>query len=63
LGTSNTDKSPRGFVGRIQRFGTSSRVYRRAVKDLLDKGFIRKGDQGLEIVDQQALRAFIDSYE
>ncbi|MFA0693174.1 Crp/Fnr family transcriptional regulator, partial [Vibrio splendidus] len=51
------------FVGRIQRFGTSSRVYRRAVKDLLDKGFIRKGDQGLEIVDQQALRAFIDSYE
>ncbi len=46
-----------------ERFGTSSRVYRRAVKDLLDKGFIRKGDQGLEIVDQQALRAFIDSYE
>lgn len=44
-----------------ERFGTSSRVYRRAVKDLLDKGFIRKGDQGLEIVDQQALRAFIDS--
>ncbi|OEE90890.1 Crp/Fnr family transcriptional regulator [Vibrio crassostreae] len=46
-----------------ERFGTSSRVYRRAVKDLLDKGFIRKGDQGLEIVDQRALQAFIDSYE
>ncbi|MFA0402146.1 Crp/Fnr family transcriptional regulator [Vibrio sp. 10N.222.52.C12] len=46
-----------------ERFGTSSRVYRRAVKDLLEKGFIRKGDQGLEIVDQRALQAFIDSYE
>lgn len=46
-----------------ERFGTSSRVYRRAVKDLLDKGFIRKGEQGLEIVDQPALRAFIDLYE
>ncbi len=46
-----------------ERFGTSSRVYRRAVKDLLDKGFIMKGQQGLEIVDQRALQAFIDSYE
>ncbi|MFA0495398.1 Crp/Fnr family transcriptional regulator [Vibrio sp. 10N.222.54.B11] len=46
-----------------ERFGTSSRVYRRAVKDLLEKGFIRKGEQGLEIVDQRALQAFIDSYE
>ncbi|WP_439146177.1 Crp/Fnr family transcriptional regulator [Vibrio sp.] len=46
-----------------ERFGTSSRVYRRAVKDLLDKGFIKKGQQGLEIIDQQALQAFIDSYE
>ncbi|MFA0542863.1 Crp/Fnr family transcriptional regulator [Vibrio sp. 10N.222.52.B7] len=46
-----------------ERFGTSSRVYRRAVKDLLAKGFIRKGEQGLEIVDQRALQAFIDSYE
>lgn len=46
-----------------ERFGTSSRVYRRAVKDLLDKGFIIKGQHGLEIIDLRALQAFIDSYE
>ena len=46
-----------------ERFGTSGRVYRRAVKDLMDKGLIRKGQQGLEIVDQAALKAFLDSYE
>ncbi|CAH1544249.1 MULTISPECIES: Crp/Fnr family transcriptional regulator [Vibrio] len=46
-----------------ERFGTSGRVYRRAVKDLMDKGLIRKGEQGLEIVDEVALKAFLDAYE
>ncbi|GAB2645351.1 Crp/Fnr family transcriptional regulator [Vibrio panuliri] len=46
-----------------ERFGTSGRVYRRAVKTLMDKALIRKGEQGLEIVDKQALRAFLDTYE
>ncbi|ELH7808582.1 Crp/Fnr family transcriptional regulator [Vibrio harveyi] len=46
-----------------ERFGTSGRVYRRAVKDLMDKGLIRKGEQGLEIVDEAALKTFLDAYE
>ncbi|EGU35940.1 hypothetical protein VII00023_08874 [Vibrio ichthyoenteri ATCC 700023] len=46
-----------------ERFGTSGRVYRRAVKTLMDKDLIRKGEEGLEIVDEQALRAFLDTYE
>lgn len=46
-----------------ERFGTSGRVYRRAVKTLMDKALIRKGEQGLEIVDEQALRTFLDTYE
>ncbi|WP_045462936.1 Crp/Fnr family transcriptional regulator [Vibrio hyugaensis] len=46
-----------------ERFGTSGRVYRRAVKDLMDKELIRKGEQGLEIVDESALKAFLDAYE
>ena len=46
-----------------ERFGTSGRVYRRAVKDLMDKGLIRKGEQGLEIVDETLLKTFLDAYE
>jgi len=46
-----------------ERFGTSGRVYRRAVKDLMDKGLIRKGEQGLEIVDETILKTFLDAYE
>ena len=46
-----------------ERFGTSSRVYRRAVNDLLDKGFIQKGPRGLEVTDLRALQAFIDAYD
>lgn len=46
-----------------ERFGTSGRVYRRAVKDLMDKGLIKKGDQGLEIIDEAALITFLDTYE
>lgn len=46
-----------------ERFGTSGRVYRRAVKDLMDKGLIVKTEQGLTIVDERELRSFLDSYE
>jgi len=46
-----------------ERFGTSGRVYRRAVKTLMDKDLIRKGEGGLEIVDEQTLKAFLDTYE
>lgn len=46
-----------------ERFGTSGRVYRRAVKTLMDKNLVRKGEQGLEIIDEQALKAFIDTHE
>jgi len=46
-----------------ERFGTTGRVYRRAVKDLVDKGLIRKGEQGLDIVDESALRTFLNAYE
>lgn len=43
-----------------ERFGTSSRVYRRAVKELIDKGLIVKTNQHLEIVDEQKLRVYLD---
>lgn len=46
-----------------ERFGTSGRVYRRAVKTLMEKDLIRKGKLGLEIVDEQALKLFLDTYE
>lgn len=46
-----------------ERFGTSSRVYRRAVKELMDKGLIDKTDQGLIIIDESKLRSFLDNYE
>lgn len=46
-----------------ERFGTSGRVYRRAVKELMDKGLICKGEHGLEILDEVALKAFLDAYE
>ncbi|WP_227647995.1 helix-turn-helix domain-containing protein [Klebsiella pneumoniae] len=46
-----------------ERFGTSSRVYRRAVKELLDRGLVEKGERGLIIKDLEALRAFVASFE
>jgi hypothetical protein len=29
----------------------------------MDKGLIRKGEQGLEIVDETVLKTFLDAYE
>ncbi|HAS3560563.1 TPA: Crp/Fnr family transcriptional regulator [Vibrio cholerae] len=46
-----------------ERFGTSSRVYRRAVKELVDRGLVEKGERGLIIKDLEALRAFVASFE
>jgi CRP-like cAMP-binding protein len=43
-----------------ERFATSDRVYRRAVKELEDKGFIAKEKKGLRILDLEGLRAFIE---
>lgn len=42
-----------------ERFGTSSRVYRRAVKELIDKGLIAKTNGEISIVDIEALKSFI----
>lgn len=39
------------------------RVYRRAVKELMEKGLVRKGDHGLEIIDEGQLRRFLESSE
>ncbi|OLQ72939.1 Crp/Fnr family transcriptional regulator [Photobacterium proteolyticum] len=46
-----------------ERFGTSSRVYRRAVKELIDKGLVVKDGAEIQVVDLDALKAFIDQFE
>ncbi|PSU30479.1 Crp/Fnr family transcriptional regulator [Photobacterium lutimaris] len=43
-----------------ERFATSDRVYRRAVKELESKGFIAKEKKGLRILDLEGLRAFVE---
>ncbi|MCW8330008.1 Crp/Fnr family transcriptional regulator [Photobacterium sp. SDRW27] len=42
-----------------ERFGTSSRVYRRALNSLIEQGLIEKNDNQIQIRDRQALEAFI----
>ncbi|WP_108652680.1 Crp/Fnr family transcriptional regulator [Dongshaea marina] len=42
-----------------ERFGTTDRVYRRAVKELIEKGIAIKGKQGLEVADLQKLLQFL----
>ncbi|MDX1300848.1 Crp/Fnr family transcriptional regulator [Photobacterium sp.] len=46
-----------------ERFGTTSRVYRRAVKELVDKGLVDKDGAEVRIVDAAGLKAFIDHFE
>ena len=46
-----------------ERFGTSSRVYRRAVKELIDKGLVIKDGAEIQVVDLDALKVFIDQFE
>lgn len=43
-----------------ERFATSDRVYRRAVKELESKGFIAKEKKGLRILDLDGLRNFVE---
>lgn len=43
-----------------ERFATTDRVYRRAVKELEGKGFIIKENKGLRIIDLAGLQAFVD---
>lgn len=43
-----------------ERFATSDRVYRRAVKELENKGFIAKEKKGLRILDLEGLRNFVE---
>lgn len=42
-----------------ERFGTTDRVYRRAVKELIDGGLIMRGPQGLEIKNLAELKKFL----
>ena len=42
-----------------ERFGTTDRVYRRAVKALTDAGLVTRTKQGLEIKDLDGLRKFL----
>ena len=43
-----------------ERFATTDRVYRRAVKELETKGFIAKDNHGFRILDLEALREFVE---
>ncbi|KXF81789.1 Crp/Fnr family transcriptional regulator [Enterovibrio coralii] len=42
-----------------ERFGTTSRVYRRAVKELVDKGLIAKEEGRLIVINEPALRDYL----
>ncbi|PJG59289.1 Crp/Fnr family transcriptional regulator [Aeromonas cavernicola] len=42
------------------RFGTTERVYRRALKELVEQGIIYEGDSGPAIADLTRLRAYLD---
>ncbi len=42
-----------------ERFGTSSRVYRRAIKDLMDKNIIIKDKSSIKIKDISLLKAYL----
>ncbi|MCG4788133.1 hypothetical protein L0N33_22690, partial [Roseburia faecis] len=43
-----------------ERFGTTDRVYRRAVKELMDKGLVERGEQGLQIRDLAGLKGILE---
>lgn len=42
-----------------ERFGTSSRVYRRAVSSLIEQGLVERRGQAIEVVDWPGLERFI----
>ncbi|MGI2258846.1 Crp/Fnr family transcriptional regulator [Shewanella sp. GXUN23E] len=43
-----------------ERFGTSSRVFRRAVRELVDKGLIERQGANLKVLDINKLQQFVD---
>lgn len=45
-----------------ERFGTSARVYRRAVNELIERGLVKREAGKLEIENEDGLRAFLDSH-
>ncbi|MBV7300769.1 Crp/Fnr family transcriptional regulator [Enterovibrio paralichthyis] len=45
-----------------ERFGTSARVYRRAVNELIELGLVKREAGKLEIENEYGLRAFLDSH-
>lgn len=45
-----------------ERFGTSARVYRRAVSELIELGLVRRVGGKLAVEDESKLRAFLDSH-
>ena len=42
------------------RFGTTERVYRRALKELIEQGIVADGSDGPVIADLARLRAYLD---
>jgi len=46
-----------------ERFGTSSRVYRRAIKTLIDKNLVIKDKGNLKIVDTESLVLFLRNFD
>lgn len=42
-----------------ERFGTTDRVYRRAVKELIDLGIVIRGNEGLKIINIPLLEAYL----
>jgi hypothetical protein len=42
------------------RFGTTERVYRRALKELVEQGIVCDGADGPTIADLARLRAYLD---
>ncbi|MGL4505259.1 MAG: Crp/Fnr family transcriptional regulator, partial [Aeromonas sobria] len=42
------------------RFGTTERVYRRALKELIEQGIVCEGAEGPAIADLARLRTYLD---
>ncbi|CEO38484.1 Crp/Fnr family transcriptional regulator [Photobacterium kishitanii] len=56
------DGFTKGYL-EAERFGTSDRVYRRSVQQLITLGLIIKQKKKLEIVDMSKLKAYLDAEE
>lgn len=62
IGQRQIDGFDKGYL-EAERFGTTDRVYRRAVKELESLGLISKSRDGIKICKPAELRKFIDQYE